>query len=321
MKTIAIVVVAAAFSSSAGAQDTLAAAKDQYAAAAYEDALTSLSHVDASGANADAVTRQVEQYRAFCLYALGRTGEAEQVAESLLTKAPLLEIADDASPRIEAMFTSVRKRVLPTLVRAEYRTAKSAVEQKDFASARPHLVGAERMLEEARKIGVWDETMADLGLLIDGFLDLTRTADAVPSAAPAASSPAVEAPRPSIAAATAAPAAPAPRPAAPVQPRPAAPKIYSAEDPDVVPAEAISTAVTGFPRELVQKTLPGGAGVGLIYLVIDEQGHVEQASIRESINTPLDKLLIVSARSWRFRPATRNGVAVKYAKIVRVNVR
>jgi hypothetical protein len=311
MKTIAIVVFSAALSPGIAAQDTLAAAKDQYAAAAYEDALTSLSHVDASGADADAVTRQVEQYRAFCLYALGRTGEAEQVAESLLTKAPLLEIAGDASPRIEAMFTTVRKRVLPTLVRAEYRSAKASVEAKDFASARPHLVGAERMLEEARKIGVWDETMADLSLLIGGFLDLTRAADAVRAAPPPVPPPAVEAPRPSNAALTAAPA----------QPRPAAPRIYSAEDPDVVPAEAISTAVTGLPRELVQKTLPGGIGVGLVYLVIDEQGHVEQASIRESINTPLDKLLIVSARSWRFRPATRDGVAVKYAKIVRVNVR
>jgi hypothetical protein len=251
----------------------------------------------------------VEQYRAFCLYALGRTGEAEQVAESLLTKAPLLEI-DDASPRIEAMFTAVRKRVLPTRVRAEYRSAKADVEDKDFASARPHLAEAERMLQEARKIGVWDETMADLSLLIDGFLDLTRAADAVHADPPAAALLAVEAPRLSSAASTATPA----------QVRPAAPRIYSIEDADVVPAEAISTVVTGFPRDLVNM-LPGGAGVGLVYLVIDEQGRVEQASIRESINGTVDKLLIVTARSWRFRPASRNGAAVKYAEIVRIIVR
>lgn len=310
MKTIAIAVFAAALSSSVAAQDTLATAKDQYAAAAYEDALTSLSHVEATGANADAVSQQVEQYRAFCLYALGRTGEAEQVAESLLTKAPLLEIGD-ASPRIEAMFTAVRKRILPALVRAEYRSAKSAVEEKDFAAARPHLAEAERMLDEARKVGAWDETMADLSLLIDGFLDLTRAADAVRAAAATAPPVALESTRPSSAAAANAPS----------QAQPPGPRIYSVEDPDVVPAEAMSTAVSGALRDLVQKVLPAGGGVGLVSLVIDEEGRVDQATVRESINSMVDNLLIAAVRSWRFRPATRNGVAVKYAKTVRINVK
>jgi hypothetical protein len=163
------------------AQDPLSTAKDLYASASYEEALTTLAGIEPSSATE--TTRQVDMYRAFSLYALGRTAEAEKVAESLIRRDPLVEL-DEASPRIEAMFQDVRKRLLPVMIRAEYRTARADLDQKKPESAKAHLIDARQMLARAQKLGAWDEGLADLQVLVDGFLDLTRAAadQAVPAA-------------------------------------------------------------------------------------------------------------------------------------------
>ena len=97
----------------ASAQDPLSVAKDLYASAAYEDALSALGRVK----EAD-LAQQVDQYRAFSLFALGRTSEAESVVEAVIRRDPLVvPDARDASPRITALFTQVRKRLLPDLIR------------------------------------------------------------------------------------------------------------------------------------------------------------------------------------------------------------
>ena len=168
------------------AQDPLRAAKDLYASASYEEALTTLAGIQPS---ATEITRQVDMYRAFSLYALGRTAEAEKVAESLIRREPLVEL-DEAAPRIEAMFQNVRKRLLPVLIRTEYRTARTDLDEKKPESAKARLIDARQMLARAQKLGAWDEGLADLQVLVDGFLDLTRAAaNQAPPAAPATSSP------------------------------------------------------------------------------------------------------------------------------------
>src|SRR4029079_19334597 len=119
-------------------QDLLSAARDQYASAAYEDALSTLSRMDT--AVAPEVARQAEEYRAFCLYALGRTGEAESIAESMIRREPLVRLeAADASPRLESMLSKVRKRLLPSLIRERFKTARTALEQKNLSEAEPQL--------------------------------------------------------------------------------------------------------------------------------------------------------------------------------------
>jgi len=115
---VAFAFVLAAATTAFSAQDLLSTAKDQYASAAYEDALNTLNRVEKGSPD---VARQVEEYRVFCLFALGRTAEAETSAEAFMRTQPLARL-DDASPRIEAMFQAVRKRLLPSLIRAEYRT-------------------------------------------------------------------------------------------------------------------------------------------------------------------------------------------------------
>ena len=102
-------VVAAGIASSgiaatrAAAQDPLGAAKDLYASAAYEEALSALASAREHGA--PQLLHQVDQYRAFCLLALGRNPEAESAAESAIQEDPLAPLdPQDTSPRIEAMF-------------------------------------------------------------------------------------------------------------------------------------------------------------------------------------------------------------------------
>ena len=98
-----------------GAQDSLSAARDLYASAAYEDALSTLSRMDTAAVRPE-IARQIDMYRAFCLFALGRTGEAASIAESMVRKDPLRRLdAVDASPRLEKMFTDVRRRLMPSL--------------------------------------------------------------------------------------------------------------------------------------------------------------------------------------------------------------
>ncbi len=217
------------------AEDPLRAAKDLYASASYEEALTTLAGIEPSAAE---IARQVDMYRAFSLYALGRTAEAETVAESLIRREPLVEL-DEAAPRIEAMFQNVRKRLLPVLIRAEYRTARTDLDEKKPESAKAHLIGARQMLARAQTIGAWDEGLADLQVLVDGFLDLTRAAadQASPAAPAAAVNAAVSEPARQMDSLL------------PIQ-RAAAPTIYGPEDEGVTPPSIVDQRPPRLPEQI-----------------------------------------------------------------------
>ena len=291
----------------AGLGDSLSAAKDLYASAAYEDALSALTRLNVGGANAPEIARQVDEYRAFCLFALGRTGEAESIAESIIRKEPLTQLdTADASPRIELMFTNVRKRILPSLIRERFRTARSGIDHKNFSAAEPHLIEATLMIAEAEKIGVKDDGLADLGVLVDGFLQLIRsTADQRPS--PQQAPPA----GPNAAAAVAdqkAEPAPAPTPAASSGPR-----VYTAEDNGVTPPVVLNQRMPEMTMELVRITKSRHLNM-LLDVVIDENGDTVDAIVRQSLNVTFDNLMVRAARLWKYRPAMKDGVPVRYAK-------
>jgi TonB family protein len=303
-----------------GAQDLLSAAKDQYASAAYEDALSTLNRLD--GSVAPEIARQADEYRAFCLYALGRTGEAESVAESIIRKEPLVRLeAADASPRLESMFADVRKRLLPSLIRERYRVARAAVDQKSFSAAEPKLADARSMIAEAEKLGVKDDGLADLSVLVDGFLQLIRSTADQKSAEPAAVAAAV-APAAASPAAARAPAAAAPRAdAAAVQRAPAAtsaagtaiPPVYSAADDGVSPPIALDQKMPTMTAEM-QMITRAVKGRGMIDIVIDETGRVIDATVRQSMNQAFDAMVVRAARNWKYRPALVNGTPVRFLK-------
>ena len=119
MKVLFIAVFFAALAAGVRADDQFSTARDLYTSAAYEEALALLTNLH---------NDKADQYRAFCLFALGRTSEATSVAEHLIAADPLLELESDASPRIAAMFTDARRRLLPALARDQYRSARAAME-------------------------------------------------------------------------------------------------------------------------------------------------------------------------------------------------
>jgi TonB family protein len=305
------------------AQDSLTAAKDLYASAAYEDALSTLTRLTEGGGAAPDIARQVDEYRAFCLYALGRTGEAESVAETMIRRDPMMKLdSPDVSPRLEVMFSTVRKRLLPSLIRERFKTARTALEQKNLKEAEPQLAEAKLMIADAEKLAIKDDGLADLSVLVDGFLQLVRsTADQrqataqpaaanVPQESPAVIGPAAQATAPRR---TEAAPAPAPRRTESAPAPASAPRVYTVDDVGVVPPAVINQRMPAMTPDLVRITKAMNTSA-VVEVVIDEKGDVVDATIIKSVNTSFDNIVIGAARRWKYRPALKDGVAVRYVK-------
>lgn len=312
MKSLAVALGAAVLISIGirAADDPLSAAKELYAAAAYEDALAALGKLSESGTVAPDVAAQIDEYRSFCLYALGRTQEAESIAQGLIRKNPLFKPqSDDLSPRVEAMFTQVRKQLLPGLIRDKYRAAKAALDRKEFAEAEPQLVMVREMVGAAEKLGVKDESVSDISILADGFLDLAR-ANAAPK--PAASRPATPASPAPATAATAANTSTVTKSDAP-----AAARLFDSTSTDVVQPVAIRQTLPSPPPALA-RVLVGKKGI--LEVTIDADGKVSDAVMREPVNSAYDTMVVNAAKLWRFKPATKDGVPVRFVKEVGVQI-
>ena len=306
-----------------GAQDSLTAAKDLYASAAYEDALSTLTRLTEGGGAAPDIARQVDEYRAFCLYALGRTGEAESVAETMIRREPMMKLdSPDVSPRLEVMFSTVRKRLLPSLIRERFKMARTAIEDKNLKEAEPKLVEARLMIAEAEKLAIKDDGLADLSVLVDGFLQLVRsTADqrqatAQPAAqeSPAGAAPAVTAPAATPPASRRTDAAPTPPRRTEAAPAPAVTsRVYTVDDVGVVPPAVINQRMPAMTPDLVRITKAMNTSA-VVEVVIDEKGDVVDATVIKSVNTSFDNIVLGAARRWKYRPALKDGVPVRYVK-------
>jgi TonB family protein len=53
---------------------------------------------------------------------------------------------------------------------------------------------------------------------------------------------------------------------------------------------------------------------GMVDITIDETGRVVDASIRQSLTSSFDTLIVRTARTWKYRAAMKDGVAVRYQK-------
>ena len=297
MKASTHVLVTVAFVALAGqvelaAQESLSAARDLYASAAYEEALTMLD--DLKKADAPPDTQGIEQYRAFCLLALGRKADAERAIEDVITTDPMYQPGEtDASPRVRGAFVQVRRRMLPTIARQKYVMAKTTFERKEYAAAAVQFKAALEVMEDPALDPTNESALADLRTLAHGFLELSLAASAPPPAAEP------EAP------------APDPVPAAPVQPR-----TYSSTDDGVV---APVTLKQDLPRP--KSAIPASAmGQGVIEVLVDERGQVESAMLRQGVSPLYDRLLLTAAKGWKYRPAMKDGQPVRFRKIIQVTL-
>jgi TonB family protein len=280
----------------------LAAARDLYASAAYDDALVLLNRLRATEHPAGQ-SRTIEQYRAFCLLALGRASDAEQAIEAVVAAEPMYLPSDsDASPRVRSAFTTVRRRMLPTIIQQQYAQAKTAFDRKEFAAAAE---GFRQVLAALADPDVASEAklppLVDLRQLASGFAELSAKASAPPPLPPAPA----PAPAPVPAMAAAAPSSSIPPP----------PRIYSAGDANVTAPIALNQALPAYPGQVM---IPRS---GKIEVVIDESGAVESVEMTGPVSNTYDRLAITAAKTWKFKPATVDGKPVKFRKVVQVTIR
>ena len=292
----AVLVLAHPIAARAAAED-LDSVKELYAAASYEEAL---SRLDAISGNVDVVV--ANQYRALCFLGLGRGSDAETALREIVTANPLYRVSpNEVSPRLVDMFTDVRKRALPAAARQLYTKAKNDYDDKKHAQA---VAGFTTLLEVLQDKDLQQGGgVGDLKELAEGFLTLSN-AQLAKAAPPPAAAPA-------------APSATTTAAAVPVVPR--QPQIFSAEDRDVKgPIEVQRTMPPWSPTSAMDQRRTFR---GVLRLTIDQEGKVESADLVTSVFPGYNDELLRAARGWRYRPATRAGVAVRYALTVAVVLR
>jgi len=283
--------------------------KALYAGASYEDALAELQS-DMPSADPD----QADEYAALCLLALGRSSDAEQAIERLVSRSPLASLPEgDTSPRLLEMFQRVRTRMLPSVTRSAYQRAKEAFDAAHFDAAES---GFRTVVDLIGHDEGADPSVADLKVLAQGFLQLAQLQRA-PSAPVAAAAPPASAAAPPASTTASTPAkAPADSAGAATEVRENDSRLYSSSDRDVTAPVAVERQMPAW------KALPPPFNKvsfhGRVELVINAQGAVESARITERTTPAYDEELLAAARRWKFRPASRDGHPVRFREDVAV---
>ncbi|HKE85776.1 MAG TPA: hypothetical protein VKB50_18575 [Vicinamibacterales bacterium] len=264
-------------------QDALARAKDLYAAAEYAEALATLNKIE----NPSGI--EFDQYRALCLLALGRNDEASRVIQQIVEKDPSFEPAQ-VSPRVQSTFRDVRRRVLPSLVRQTYADAKSAYDAGQAERAKSGFQKVIAQLDALDKLGSRESN--DLRVLSTGFLDLiTQTAKPVAPPTP--------------------PPQPASTPATPPEPA-----VYALGAIGVTPPVTVSQPMPPWhPTRQDTRTVEA-----VMTILIDETGAATVVSITGMLRPNYEAQLRRAVNGWKYQPATKDRVPVKYRKAVGIRL-
>jgi protein TonB len=308
MTTRTLSATALAIALSAGpaiAADDVATVKSLYASAAYEDALAMLDRVRGPE---HAVF--VEEYRALCHLALGRTAEAERSLALLLTRQPTYEPkASDVSPRLVELFRAVRKRTLPAIARALYERAKASFDAGQYGDAAFQFKQVTALAAGGQVDAAQVDAVHDLRQLAEGFLRLAETELVKRDGAAPLLPPSAADIRPSASSAAV---------AVPARPMGVA-RIYTTGDEGVLPPVVLERTLPPWtPTNSAQRN---ATFRGILEIVVDERGLVESAVLATSISPLYDAALIEASAGWRFRPATKDGRAVKYRKALEIVLR
>lgn len=288
-------------------QDVLSRAKDLYLSAAYDEALVLLEQLKSQPAAAPAP--EVEQYRVFCLLALQRSDEARKAIEDIVAADPFYRPSEtQTSPRILTVFQETRKALLPGLIQRKYADAKTSFERKDPKA----LAQFEQLLALLDDPDVKAmPQLSDLRTVVAGFRDLSKaTASAAPPPPPPAPGPSDAEVHPQTG--EDAGAAPARAVNTPSSRRGAEPS------PGFIPPVVIAQPI---PLWVPPKTVDARSGFkGLIEVTIDENGSVTSATLQQSVHPLYDEKLLAMARTWKYKPATLNGVPTSSVKVVEIQL-
>ncbi len=271
----------------AQAQDALQQIKTLYASAAYEDALSVIARAQTTGRRPE-----FEQYRVFCLVALGRTAEAEKAIASVVEADPsFVPDAREMSPRIREMFARTRKALVPDIAQRLYLDGREALDRKDKPAAVAKFEAVVRLIDSTAgdKSGGGAEgsdsvgpLLSELRLLASGFLDLSRVATADPR---------------------------------PEQARQAQARPSGAASMDIVAPAPIKQELPAWtpPDQSVRREYRGS-----IRVFISEAGKVTDAELAPGVHPSYDRLLLAAAKTWEYQPALRNGSPIASEKVIEV---
>ncbi len=280
LSVVALVLSLGAVATQAQQPDALTHVRDLYANAAYEDVLSTLA-TDA------APPPELGQYKVFSLIALGRSAEAEKAAEAVIIANPRFQADRDASPRVLELFTNVRLRIAPDLLKSMYVNAKTAFDRKDRDAAIRAFAEVVTVADDPDLRG--NASVGELRLLASGFLDLSRAlsaAAAVPVDAPAV---------------------------------PAAPASVSTPPPEVMPALSMAVPISEtMPRWIPPESVARLEFRGRILVRIDADGNVVSSQMVTPTHPSYDAKLLEASKRWRYKPATTNGAPVASERIVEV---
>lgn len=250
------------------AQDALAAARALYAAARYEEALGAFDAMKSAGGLTPETALPVEQGRAYCLLALGRTADAQAAIETVVTLDPFFVPSEDETPpKLCAAFREGRRRALPEALDRLYSRGKAAYDGRDFAGAAASFSRILALLDDP-DLTLEPGPRADMRLMANSFLDLTKSAS----------------------------------------------PLFDASSPDVTPPVPLQTPVD-IPEPLRPK---GAARTTAVEVIVTATGLVESAIVRQSDAPALDPLVVRAALDWRYTPAVRAAMAVRYRMVVQV---
>ena len=142
------------------------------------------------------------------------------------------------------------------------------------------------------------DSITDLRIVVDGFLDLAQ-ASAKEAAAQAKAAPAPSNASPAAASSV-----------------PRVPQIYDADAAGVAGPVAIRQDVPSVPIALVKTVRPRGR----LEVTIETDGHVSNVVVVESMNSAYDAMVASAARHWRYKPAMKDGAAVRFLKTIVLSI-
>jgi protein TonB len=281
--------------------DTLVRARELYNLASYDEALLVLNRLQQTASAAE--SSEIAGYQVFCLLALGRKDEAKRAIAALVRADPQYRPSEaTASPRTRATFDEVRRGLLPGIAQEMYDKAKAAYDRKEPQTAVTAFDSVLALLDEPELAEV--SNMADLRRLAAGFRDLSKAA-AAPPAPVAALAKAPDLP------------ATAPQPAA-AEPASQEPPTYNPGDAGVVPPVAVMRPTPSWqPRNEIEKRREFR---GVLIVVVDEKGDVTSAVLGKSVHPTYDTALVQMARTWKFRPATKDGKPVRCRTTIEIRL-
>src|SRR5688572_7016296 len=271
-------------STQADAAESIQTVKALYAAAAYEDALAALNSADVEGRPAE-----LQQYRVFCLVALGRQNEAEKAMEALIAADPLYVFGPvETSPRVQEAFNQRRQQLLPEIAKQFYFEARGALDRKERGNAISRFERLVTIIDAAQGAS---PALTEMRVLATGFLDLSRALpEPAPAPAPVAQPPALN----TAAAAAVPPPVTETRPVPVRQDLPA----WNPTDP--------TTRRSSF--------------TGAVRVRVEPDGRVSSATIVRSVHATYDSALLRAARNWMYEPARRNDVPIGVDLTIEVNL-